>query len=152
MTRIVELRLLSVLLVPLAVASCSGDDKHSDEGSPGVAQIAITQVPGDVQCIQILAQGSRSVVQSYSVASGQSSVLRMTALPTSLVQFSGNAYSIACSSIAGQTPTYTADPVSAPVASGTPASVTLNMRRNGQADVAVDFEGDCIAQGSACAA
>ncbi len=152
MTRIVQLRLWSVLLVPLAAASCSGDDRHSDEGSLGMAQIAITQVPADVQCIQILAQGSRSVVQSYSVASGQSSVLRMAALPTGLVQFSGNAYSTACSSIAGQTPTYTADPVSAQVATGTPASVTLNMRRNGQADVAVDFEGDCIAQGSACAA
>ena len=151
MTHITQLRLFSVLVVPLAAVSCSGGDKQSDESSPGMAQIAITQVPTDVQCIQILAQGSRSVVQVYSVTSGQSSVLNMASLPTGTVQFSGNAYSTACSNIAGQTPTYTADPVSALVAIGTPASVTLSMRRNGQANVAVDFEGDCIAQGSACA-
>jgi len=136
--------------IPLAAASCSGSDQQTDEAGPGVAEIAITQVPSDVQCIQILAQGSRSVEQRYSVTSGQSSTLTMASLPVGTVQFSGSAYATACSNITGQTPTYTAAPVSAAVTAGTPASVALSMRRNGQASVAVDFEGDCAAAGAAC--
>lgn len=150
MIRTTNLRLLSMFIVPLAAAGCAGSDQQTDEAGPGVAQIAITQVPSDVQCIQITAQGSRTVEQRYSVTSGQSSILTMASLPVGTVQFSGSAYAAACSNISGQTPTYTAAPVSAAIASGTPASVALAMRRNGQANVAVDFEADCSAAGAAC--
>lgn len=151
MTRKIGLRLFSVLVVPLSVSSCASSDSQTEESADGVAQIAITQVPTDVQCIQILAQGNRSVERLFAVTSGESSILTMTSLPIGTVEFSGNAYSGNCSaSVTGQDPAFTAAPVSAQVMSGSPAQVTLTMRRNGRATVNVDFEDACLTEGTAC--
>ena len=152
MTRKRRLQPIALLVLPLSLASCGANGPESGSEDLGSAQIAITQVPAGVQCIQLLAQGNRSVETLYSVTTNQSTILSMNRLPVGQVQFSGAAYANACAAgVAGQTPVYVADPVTAQVQTGAPASLTLNMRRNGQATVAVDFEADCAAAGSTCA-
>ena len=146
-----RLQPIALLVLPLSLLGCGANGPESGPEDLGSAQIAITQVPAGVQCIQLLAQGSRSVETLYSVTTNQSTILSMNRLPVGQVQFSGSAYANDCAAgVAGQTPVFVADPVTAQVQTGAPASITLNMRRNGRATVAVDFEADCAAAGSSC--
>ena len=122
-----------------ALVGCSADGSDA-EGDVGSAEIAITQVPSDVLCVRIVAEGSRVRQQSFDVMPGQSSVLSLNGLPAGTVTFSGAAFPATCSQMSP--PTYTADPVAALVQPPSIAQVALTMRRNGQASVSVDFETD----------
>jgi hypothetical protein len=147
-----KLRSIVLLVLPVSLLACGGNGPTSGEGELGSAELAITQVPAGVRCVQVLAQGSRTVEHLYTVTANQSSILTMDALPVGQVQFSGNAFSTSCASgVVGQTPAYVADAVFAQIVSGSAASVKLNMRRNGRATVSVDFEADCVAAGASCA-
>lgn len=139
-----------------ALVGCSADGSDA-EGDVGSAEIAITQVPSDVLCVRIVAQGSRVRQQDFDVMPGQSSVLSLSGLPAGAVTFSGAAFPAACSQMSP--PTYTADPVAALVQPPSIAQVALTMRRNGQASVSVDFETDaptcvgtrCMSDAECCA-
>src|ERR1051325_220282 len=145
--------LFSMLVAPVALLACGADDNRSEDPT-SEAVVAITQVPTGVACISITAAGSRTVQKQFNVMAGQSSaMLSMNGLPTGAVNFSGSAYSTACNGVtASSTPAVVADPPPAQLSVGTVAQVNLQMRRNGQAQVNVDFEGDttCLAAGSAC--
>jgi hypothetical protein len=131
----------------------SGDGSHE---LTGTAAIAITNAPPDGTCIQVTAVGYRTVMQSFTVASGASTVLPMKGLPLGSVAFSANAFAGACAMVNPMTvPNWISDPVPANVAVAPPVSVTIEMRRNGNASVSVDFpnEPDGSAQdagGSSC--
>ena len=120
----------------------------------GRVELALVVVPTDVQCIHIVATGSRVKEQNFSVMSGQMSVLSMNGLPVGQVTFSGEAFPGGCNGAPMMPlPTYVADPISVQIGATVVTSLALNMRRNGQASISVDFEtggGMCGGAGSAC--
>jgi hypothetical protein len=72
-------------------------------------------------------------------------------LPLGLVEFSGQAFQDRCAAVTPEdVATWLADPVGATLVAGTVAEVTLKMRRNGRANVNVDFEDSGPLLGSPC--
>jgi hypothetical protein len=142
-----RVRLARLLLagIPIVAWGCKGIDslwETQNDSDTGVAEVALTAVPSDVQCVVIVAAGTRTVQQSFDVAPGQPALLSLSGLPSGAVTFSGQAFSGACASVTGSSvPAYVADPVTVQVSPPTVASVSLFMHRNGQASVGIDFEG-----------
>lgn len=126
-----------------AFAACGGpaDDGHNPAVF-GSAEIRLTAAPADVYCLRVQATGSRFVEKAVDVVPGQSTVFTMTGLPVGSVTFNGDAFNQSCSMIAGATPTWVADPVATSIQSSSVAQVNLTMKRNGQANVSVDFQED----------
>jgi hypothetical protein len=137
-------RHLQFLLVPAitAFAACGGPADSNDPAAFGSAEIHLTAAPSDVYCLRVQASGSRFVEKTVDVLPGQSTVFTMTGLPTGNVTFSGDAFNQSCSMIMGATATWVADPVATSVQSSIVTQVNLNMKRNGQANVSVDFQED----------
>jgi len=120
-----------------------------DDSETGQVQVAITSVPSNVNCVRITAQGARTVVSSFSVSPGQSSVLQMGGLPLGQDQFLGEAFPVQCDAVGpASVPGWASAAVTAQVSAGTITSVALVMHRNGSAAISVDFQDDT---GSACA-
>src|SRR5690349_19450420 len=84
----------AVLACLLAIPGCTND--ATDE-AVGEAQLEILEVPSDVACIKISAQGNTlSTVSSFDVVPSSSSVLDVRDLPLGAVTFSANAFSSNC--------------------------------------------------------
>ncbi|HXU04473.1 MAG TPA: hypothetical protein VN903_26105 [Polyangia bacterium] len=149
-------RLLTGVAVAALVAALGCSDLPNTEPSPedtGRVEFALVVVPTDVQCITITAIGTRVRQQDFIVVPSQTSVLAMNGLPVGQVAFSGQAFNGACGGPAAPMPTYVADPVTAQVNATGVTALTLNMRRNGQASISVDFETGaamCIPSGGQC--
>jgi len=143
-----------VVAALLVAVGCSNADTDSHPEDTGRVEFALVIVPVDVQCIQLVATGSRVRQQNFNVTPGQASVLSMNGLPVGSVTFTGQAFAGGCAG--GPTmpsPTYVADPVTAQINATGVTALTLNMRRNGMASISVDFEngGMCTPAGGACA-
>ena len=146
-------------LAALALASggvgldgCAGGG-GSDEDL-GQARLAIGNVPNNVHCVRITAQGaSRTVVRSVDVMPGQTVQTTLSGLPTGQVVFTAEAFSTACAAAgAGAVPTWVSDPVTVTVATSPIVNVSLTLHPNGQATVGVGFQDDptCFPTGSMC--
>jgi hypothetical protein len=131
-------RSLIPILSAVALAGCLSPE----EPLVGEAQARITQVPADVSCVRITIAGSRTVVRSFDVTPGQSSVLPMAGLPVGAVMFTGEAFAAACGAPTLGTATWLSDPTPAMLSAGNVVNVALALRKNGGANVAVDFEDD----------
>lgn len=141
--------------MPLALLiSCAGGGGTSEPEMLGEARIAIVQVPADVRCASVVVTGNRTVQKSFDLVPGQASTLTLTQLPVGAVTFSASAFDSACSAV---TPTSVANWLSEPVpttlASNVATDVTLKLKRNGRANVNLDFDDgpSCGANGVACA-
>ena len=150
-------RLLKGVALAVLGAAVGCTDLPSTEPTPedtGRVEFALVMVPTDVQCVSITATGSRVRQQTFIVVPGQTSVLSMNGLPVGAVTFSGQAFNGPCGGGGpmGPSPTYVADPVTAQINATGVTSLALNMRRNGQASISVDFEtgGMCGVAGAAC--
>jgi hypothetical protein len=119
----------------------------------GQAQLAIANVPANVRCFRVTAQGtSRTAVRSVDVMPGQTIQTTLSGLPTGPVTFTGEGFSEACSGVdAASVPSWISDPVAVTVATTPPVSVSLTLRPNGRAMVGADFQDDgCASTGAAC--
>lgn len=105
----------------------------------GEAQARISQVPEQVFCVRLRVEGSRTVEKSFDVTPGQSSLLALNGLPVGLVTFKGSAFSASCA-MTPPIPTWISDPTPAFLTAGTVVDVSLSLKRNGGANVDVDFE------------
>jgi hypothetical protein len=134
--------------VPVACGTGSGGAADDI----GEARAEITQVPSDVLCVQVVVTGSgHTTTEQFDVIPGASSVLNMKGLPLGSDTFNGSAFGTACSSVTGSsTPAWSGDSVTTALSPGVVAEVKLVLRRNGQASVSVDFQGD-DGGGIACA-
>jgi hypothetical protein len=141
-----------VVAALLAAMGCSNNDTNSHPEDTGSVQFALVVVPTDVQCIHVAATGTRVKEQDFPVAPGQMSLLSMIGLPVGAVTFTGEAFNGPCGGPASMMPTYVADPVTAQINATGVTALTLNMRRNGQASISVDFETGnmCVPAGSPC--
>jgi hypothetical protein len=133
---------LGVVLALPAGLACSGDDA-SDAMETGTARIALTQAPSGVGCVAITAQGVRTLTRSFDLTTGKSTDVEMAGLPTGVVNFTGNAFDTACNRVpASASATWISDVTTAVIGPGAVADVALLMRRNGRADVGVDWTAD----------
>src|SRR6202021_1572973 len=127
----------------VAIAAACSSSAEGGDGDVAQASAAITQVPPQVACVEIVVVGSRPVDSKFSVASGQSSVVNLTTLPVGSVTFTAYAYASACSSVTtGASATWLSAPVAATLSAGTVTNVTLALVLNGTAAVGVNFEND----------
>ena len=127
-----------------AVASFVGCSSGSDgsEGLLGVATLAVTAAPSDVNCIRITVAGARTVVQNLPVMPGQSTVFPLSGLPVGNDTFTGEGFAGACPPAAGAVATWASTPTPATVTVNPPVNVTITMVRNGRSTVGVDFQDD----------
>jgi hypothetical protein len=148
----------ALILVSLlgAGTGCSGGaGSTSDSEQTGEISLALMTVPSDVQCIVLTAQGSmRTATRSFDVMPGMSSIIQnVTGMPLGAVTFSASAYNTLCMNVGPMTHAgWVSDPVVASVLIGIVNQVTLEMHRNGEVAVGVDFptEPTCTANGAAC--
>lgn len=113
-----------------------------DPESTGTVQLFLQQIPSDISCIQIIAEGSIRQANLFPVTPGAASTITMPGVPSGSVKFSGAAYPIACASVTPSTvPTWIADPKTVTIVSGSTTNLTLSMRPAGNAGVTVDFVG-----------
>lgn len=149
------LKRLICLGAPLtALMSCSSDDASAPE-MLGEARIAIVQVPTDVRCAELVVQGNRTVQKRFDLTPGQPSTLSMNQLPVGQVAFSASTYDAACAAVtASSVPTWLSEPATASLSSAAVTDVTLVLKRNGRANVNLDFNDgpSCGAVGVSCAA
>jgi hypothetical protein len=151
MTRRIELRLVGTLALTM-LFGCN-TPAPSAPGDTGQVVLAITNAPPDAACLRITAKAATTAVRSVGLTANQSTTsVNLTGLPLGQVQFTGEAFGVACSFVAGETPaTWTSDAVTIPLIDGVIANVMLTLHKAGSAKVAVDFAGGSgAANGAAC--
>jgi sugar lactone lactonase YvrE len=122
-------------------AACSSASGGSGGELTGTATVAVESAPSTVACIEIDAAGVIDVTQRLDVTAGQSTVFTLSGLPVGNVDFTASAYDNPCSDL-GPAATWISQSTPATIGTGAPASVTLELVPNGQANVGVDFNGD----------
>jgi hypothetical protein len=124
----------------LAAAGCASSAPQGEEMT-GTATFAVENVPADGTCIQVTVAGYRTTVRSFDAVAGSSSVFALNGLPLGSDSFSAAAFSGACAMVNPMTiPNWiSAQNITANVAVQPPVGVTIEMQRNGNASVGVDF-------------
>jgi hypothetical protein len=141
--------LFSALCAAGGFASCTADvSPNNPDTEFGVAEIALTNAPDDVHCVRLsVHHGSDTLENLFPLTPGEKAVFRLEDLPLGLVRFEGDAFEAACSAIAGQTPSWIAQSVSARLRPGIVKNIALVMvstqtPAGGRAAVSVDFDED----------
>lgn len=118
-----------------------GPGGGSSDDTAGRAEIALSSVPADATCVQIVAAGNRTVTRNFAAAAGNTAMFTMTGLPVGQVTFTANAFSGACPPSASAVANWVSDAAfTATIGVSPPALVTLNLVRNGGAVVSVGFD------------
>jgi hypothetical protein len=136
-------RFCAFIFASAALAACSHSVQGGAEGEVGSARLEIQVVPSGVQCIRInLTAGGASRSNTFSVQAAQTASFAIPSIPSGSAVFSGEAFNLPCAQVTSNSlPTWTAAPVTVPIASGAVASVNLVMKVVGSATVGVDFGG-----------
>jgi endonuclease G len=130
----------SVLVASFAsVVACSSP--AADDEYAGQIRISITAVPVGIECLRIEGQGKRDVAQDFPLTPGQNATLEMAGLPIGSVVMLGQAFASTCTALTPQSVAdWISDAVEVEVKPGSVADVALVLRRNGRANVTVDFD------------
>lgn len=143
----VRASIVSAICAASSFASCTADVAPDNPDSElGVAEVALTNAPDDVRCVRLSVEGDADTVEnSFPLSPGEKAVFRLEGLPVGLVRFSGDAFDAACDQLAGKSPSWTAQPVSARLRPGIVKNVALVMvstatPTDGRAAVSVDFD------------
>jgi len=132
-----------MLAVAAATAGCvAAHDAGggSTDDMTGEAVLALSGVPADGTCVQIVAAGNRTVTRNFGASAGATAMFQITGLPLGQVNFTASAFSGGCPPSAGAAPNWVSDAMfTATVGVSPPALVTLNLVRNGSATVSVGF-------------
>jgi hypothetical protein len=132
-----EFRFMAAL-VGVVAFGCGSTNDPSEE-SIGEAQVQLTNAPSDASCLRITVAGNRTDVRTFALNGGKA-VFTLKQLPVGTDTFTGEAFPVACSSIATSVnPTWVSEPVVETVRAGVVSHVALLMIHNGTESVAVDF-------------
>jgi hypothetical protein len=119
---------------------------HGGPASTGAGQVTldITVVPPGVQCIQITATGSYTVTQNFAATPDAGTVgsLSLGELPLGSVAITGQAYNVACASIASQQPSWVATPQVVTLAPGVVSPLTITFHPDNPVTGTPDFVGN----------
>lgn len=110
-------------------------------------QLALTNVPANVQCVSLTVAGSATIERLLPVTTGQSSVYNVAGLPAGNAQFGALAFEAPCNALAGVVPAWISDVVAHVLTSGQVTNVQLRLRRNTRAIVTLDFDDDIDIEG-----
>jgi hypothetical protein len=136
------------LAVLLALAAACGQESSTSRDQGGALAVALTNVPAQVQCLQIAIGGptrTASRMFQVSAAANQTITLHLAGLPTGAVTAVANAFTDQsdCSIIGPETPAaWVSSPTSATLVPGVEGKIALVLYPNGRAGVSVSFEGD----------
>src|SRR5450432_4258820 len=124
------------------LASCTGPGPAGgSDDMIGRVSVALTGVPDDGTCAQITAAGYRTVTSNLDASAGSSRVFELGGLPLGQVTFTAAAFAGACPPAPGAVPNWVSDaPFTTTVAIDPPVLVTLNLVRNGNANIVVGFD------------
>lgn len=122
---------------------------EGSEESAGSVVLALTNAPRDAQCLKLHAEGVTSVTRSTNLTIGQSTNVKLTGLPLGQVVFTTEVYAAACETLSNESPAvWISDAVTATLAPGVPAAVSISLHRPGSANVSVDFPNVGVCDGS----
>jgi type VI protein secretion system component Hcp len=138
-----ELAVSGLLALAVATAGCA-DPSNAAGGTTddmtGQAVLALSGVPADGTCVQIVAAGNRTVTRNFGASAGATAMFQLTGLPLGQVNFTASAFSGGCPPSAGAVPNWVSDATfTVTIGVSPPALVTLNLVRNGSATVNVGF-------------
>jgi hypothetical protein len=116
---------------------------QSSEEPVGSIQIAITNVPGDVSCLQItVSDGLRPVVRKIDVTPMADLTTTQSGLPVGLVSIGVDAFNVTCPAVtAASLPTWVSGTVQATLVGSVPVMLSVNMSRPGSASIGIMFPG-----------
>ncbi len=144
-----SIRIATSVVVLAALTACQSSSEENED--VGTAELNLLDVPIGVGCVRVTAAGSRVVQKNFDVYAAEHSVFSMHGLPLGSVLFSADAYNTTCSGIGSVQASWSGGPVTTVLSAGTVASVTVPMKRNGSANVGVDFDDpQCVLDGGAC--
>src|SRR5690606_8728165 len=90
----------------LALAAC-GSPESTSEIEPtdelGSVEVALTNAPNDVHCLEITVAGKRTDARTFPVVAGEKQLFRLTRLPVGVVKVSAEAFSGDCEDITEST-------------------------------------------------
>ncbi|MEP7051335.1 MAG: hypothetical protein ABJB12_13330, partial [Pseudomonadota bacterium] len=115
---------------------------NSDVGSVSEVNLGLTALPSGVQCLQVAitsSGGATLASQTFTASANWTATVGLGSFTKGTVSVGANAYNVACTAIAGATPTWTADAASAEVTPGRPNPVTLNFRQNLGVNASANF-------------
>jgi Bacterial protein of unknown function (DUF839) len=126
----------------IGVSACGLDtiNDGSTEESVGEVDVALTNAPSDVSCVQVSVVGSRTDVRKFDLTPGKKASFSLSGLPVGIVSVSADAFPLACNKVvAGVAPSWFSEAVGAKIKAGAVTHVALAMIHNGKASVGVDF-------------
>ena len=142
--------------------SCGLDPDQTDTTTPAQissesrALIEVEEVPTSISCIRITVVGmDRSSTHAFNTTPGGRASLSLSGLPTGPVDFSAEAFPVACTLVTAATPAeWKTDAIADVLAPGTTSIVRLVLRRNGIAEIEFGFEfaQACAPSGNQCPA
>jgi hypothetical protein len=130
----------------LAVATAGCDGVPGPVGGPaadmtGRAVLALSGVPADGTCVQVVAAGNRTVTRNFTAAAGANAMFQINGLPVGQVTFTASAFAGGCPPAAGAVANWVSDAAfTTAIGVSPPALVTLNLVRNGGATVSIGFD------------
>jgi hypothetical protein len=135
-----------LLFASIAAGGCSsgplGAAPDGLDEPIGTATLEISTVPSNALCLVLTIKGRFTAQRKFTLTPGQTASFSLTQLPLGSVQFSGNIYGVACSSVTSSTsPTWSSDTLTANIsASSSPKLTLVFFPDNGKATIAVDFD------------
>jgi hypothetical protein len=110
------------------------------EEDAGSVVLALMNSPADATCLRLTAQGATTAIRSFDLAPGQATTLKASGLPLGSVAFTAEGFAAACSTITDMSvATWNSDKVSATLAAGVPATISIALHRPGSANISVSF-------------
>jgi len=126
----------------LAMAACGTNNKPSDLEMAS-ARITVARAPEDAKCIRVLVEGKATSSHNFTVTTGDSTVFVINGLQPGEAVFSAQAFAAKCALVgANSVATWSSDQPKVNLLRGAVTPVTITMRANAGANVAVNFPGD----------
>jgi hypothetical protein len=152
--RIASLALM--LVVTSQGAGCGKVIRGSGSGDDTAeVTLALTEAPDDVRCVVITASTDHPDRRRFDVVPGQSTIFPIQRLSPGVVVFDVDAFEAPCATAAA-VPNWIGGPMTATLNPGVNDTITIDMHRNSQLTVNVNFDGGvaptCAGAGWACAA
>ena len=125
------------------MVGCGAPPESEEDRALAEAELALTTVPANVQCIKVTVTIGGQVLSQplLPVTSGSSSAsLSLGQLPSVNAIFTGAAFNLACASVTGTTtPTWIADQELATLAPGVLTVIEMTFRKNNPVGVGANF-------------
>jgi Regulator of chromosome condensation (RCC1) repeat len=134
-----------LVLAALPLAGCGGAEPGDSGESVGQAEFQLTTVPTGAQCLQVVGSAGVTFSATAALTAGASSTsVSLGRLPLGSGTINASVFDVACSALAGATPSWIADSQSATFRPGVITTLTLNLRANNPVVASANFVGNIV--------